>query len=82
MGASKGGNTLLTLNRNSPLGPRGTIISLPRDRVFFGLSGKRGLIHPASVNFCAKDLTQPHSQVLPRLSWTLAPTPVLCLSQR
>ena len=51
MGTSKGGNTLLTLNRNSPLGPRGTIISLPRDRVVFESVRQEGSYSPDVSEF-------------------------------
>ena len=51
MGASKGGNTLLTLNRNSPLGPRGTIISIPRDRVVFESVRQEGSYSPDVSEF-------------------------------
>jgi FkbM family methyltransferase len=51
VGASKGGNTLLTLNRNSPLGPRGTIIALPRDRVVFESVRQEGSYSPDVSEF-------------------------------
>ena len=51
VGTSKGGNTLLTLNRNSPLGPRGTIISLPRDRVVFESVRQEGSYSPDVSEF-------------------------------
>ena len=51
MGTSKGGNTLLTLNRNSPLGQRGTIISLPRDRVVFESVRQEGSYSPDVSEF-------------------------------
>lgn len=35
IGASEEGNALVKLNRTSPLGSRGTVLALPRDRVIF-----------------------------------------------
>lgn len=56
VGASDSGNTLLALNRRSPLGPRGTIVALPRDRVVFESVRQEGSYSPDVSEFLREGL--------------------------
>lgn len=56
VGTSAAGNTLLRLSRNYELGPRGTVIELPRDRVIFESVRQKGSYSPQISRFISDGL--------------------------
>lgn len=56
IGISPSGNNLLQLNRNYPLGPKGTIIELPKDNTIFKYVRLRGTWELEESKFLAREL--------------------------
>lgn len=56
VGVAPNGNTLLQLNKNYPLGSKGTVIELPRDRVIFEYVQKSGVWELDESKFLAHGL--------------------------
>ena len=59
LGTASSGNTLLKLNRDSPLGARGTVIELPEDRVIFRSVRLTGRWEPETSEFLREGLDTP-----------------------
>jgi FkbM family methyltransferase len=61
VGQTHNGNTLLQLNKNYPLGPKGTLLQLPRDKVLFESVRRRGTWELQECEFLALGLRKTES---------------------